>query len=131
MGYVMNMVNFPSHSLCHSSFVSLSLAPSHVTPLWGGRSHSWLHPPTQQRVPNVALYSGSSEFHPPLPLSFIRTVFAFTLGVFSSVFCLFLFMRSTRRSWNSFFAISSNSQSEKYTRLSRILSSNTFFKSVC
>ena len=53
----------------------------------------------------------------PAPMSFIRMVFTFTLG----------FVRSMRRSWNSFFTIWSNSWRENSTWLLRILSSNTFF----
>ena len=42
----MEYTKFPSHFLCHSLLVS----PSHVTPLVGGWSRSWLHPP-----PNISV----------------------------------------------------------------------------
>ena len=54
MGYVMDMKYFPL-TFCvilHLSLLlSLSLAPPHVTPLWGGWSRSWLHPPRNTGTP--------------------------------------------------------------------------------
>ena len=61
MGYIMDSefaLHFVSFLFCLSFFPPVSLSLSHVTPLWGGWSHSWLDLPAQYAPPNGDILLG-------------------------------------------------------------------------